>query len=177
MDLLVLYGPPGVGKLTVARELAELTGYKVFHNHLTTDLVSPIFGFGGEVTARLLGRIRLEMIEAAARARLPGLIFTWVYAFGVDDAFVADMYRVVEPLGGRVLPILLTCDEDELMRRVTDRSRAEFGKLRDKTVLKELLETHNMTTPFTDHESLVMDVTHLPARETANHIVHHFGLV
>lgn len=31
MDLVILYGAPGVGKLTVANTLANRTGYKVFH--------------------------------------------------------------------------------------------------------------------------------------------------
>ena len=39
MKLVILYGPPGVGKLTVGRELAARTGFKLFHNHLTVDLV------------------------------------------------------------------------------------------------------------------------------------------
>jgi broad-specificity NMP kinase len=46
MRLIFLYGLPGVGKLTVARELAEFTGFKVFHNHLTVDLVGSVFDFG-----------------------------------------------------------------------------------------------------------------------------------
>jgi replication-associated recombination protein RarA len=50
MNLIFLYGPPGVGKLTVAQELAGMTGYKLFHNHLTVDLVYAVFDFG---TSRL----------------------------------------------------------------------------------------------------------------------------
>ena len=37
MKLVVLHGPPAVGKLTVARELARLTGWRLFHNHLVVD--------------------------------------------------------------------------------------------------------------------------------------------
>jgi len=32
MQLVMLYGAPGVGKLMVAQALADLTGYKVLHN-------------------------------------------------------------------------------------------------------------------------------------------------
>ena len=46
MKLIFLYGAPGTGKLTVARELAALTGYRLFHNHLTVDLAKAIFDFG-----------------------------------------------------------------------------------------------------------------------------------
>jgi replication-associated recombination protein RarA len=33
---LLLYGPPAVGKLTIAKEIARLTGFKVAHAHLTS---------------------------------------------------------------------------------------------------------------------------------------------
>ncbi len=43
MRLVFIYGPPGVGKLTVARELAALTGFKLFHNHLTVVCTAVAF--------------------------------------------------------------------------------------------------------------------------------------
>jgi hypothetical protein len=41
--LTYLYGPPAVGKLTVATPLAEVTGHRLFHNHLSVNAVRPIF--------------------------------------------------------------------------------------------------------------------------------------
>ena len=43
MKLILLYGPPAVGKLTIAKEIARLTGFKLFHAHLTSDLVEAFF--------------------------------------------------------------------------------------------------------------------------------------
>ena len=42
MKLLIIYGPPAVGKLTTAKKLSEITGYCAFHSHLAIDLVSSI---------------------------------------------------------------------------------------------------------------------------------------
>ncbi len=40
MELYVLYGLPGVGKLTVARELSRLRPeYKLFHIHMLADML------------------------------------------------------------------------------------------------------------------------------------------
>ena len=46
MKLVFLYGSPGVGKLTVAEALSRLTGYKVFHNHLTANIAHLLFEIG-----------------------------------------------------------------------------------------------------------------------------------
>jgi len=33
MRLVFIYGMPATGKLTVAKELVDITGYALFHNH------------------------------------------------------------------------------------------------------------------------------------------------
>jgi cytidylate kinase len=48
MDLVSIHGPVAAGKLTVARELSHLTGFRLFHNHLTVDAVAAVFDFGSE---------------------------------------------------------------------------------------------------------------------------------
>ena len=40
---LLLDGSPAVGTLTIAKEMARLTGFTVFHNHLTVNLVAAMF--------------------------------------------------------------------------------------------------------------------------------------
>lgn len=44
--MIFLYGPPAVGKLTVANLVSERTGFRVLHNHLTIDAITPVFAFG-----------------------------------------------------------------------------------------------------------------------------------
>ena len=43
MKFVVIFGPPAVGKMTVGQELAKLTGLKLFHNHMTIELVLNFF--------------------------------------------------------------------------------------------------------------------------------------
>ncbi len=40
MRLVILFGPPAVGKMTVGYELEKLTGLRLFHNHMTVDPIS-----------------------------------------------------------------------------------------------------------------------------------------
>jgi len=84
MKLIFIYGPPAVGKLTVAQELAKITGYKIFHNHLTIDLLEPIFERGTTIFAKTVDKYRLELIEAAAKKqekRARGVVKLWLYTY------------------------------------------------------------------------------------------------
>lgn len=171
MELIVIHGAPGVGKLTVATALAERTGYKLFHNHLTVDLVTSLFEFESEQARRLSDRFRLELLGEAAKANLPGVIYTLVYARGEDDWFVQSLIDAVEPFGGHVRLVLLRCERGELMRRVTAESRAAHRKLRDPDAVGRLMERQDLASPAPHRAGLVIDNTHLGADEAADRIV------
>lgn len=128
MKLVFLHGAPAVGKLTVARELARLTGFRLFHNHLTVDLVSSLFSFGSEPFILLREQIWLSAFGEAARQKV-SFIFTFNPERSVRERFIQDAIAVVEAAGGKVIFVELTCDEEELERRIEDASRKEFGKL------------------------------------------------
>lgn len=128
MKLVFLHGPPAVGKLTVARELARLTGFSLFHNHLTVDLVSSLFSFGSEPFIHLREQIWLSAFGEAARQNL-SLIFTFNPERTVRERFIQDAIDVVACNGGEVIFVELSCAEEELEHRMEQASRKEFGKL------------------------------------------------
>src|SRR4051794_37159286 len=96
--LLFLYGPPAVGKLTVANEIAQRTGFKVFHNHLTIDAILPVFEFGTVSFGKLVSLIRAETIAEAARENVD-LIYTFCYAKDLDDSHIRRITKAVEENG------------------------------------------------------------------------------
>lgn len=65
--LVMLVGPPAVGKMTVGHELAARTGLRLFHNHQTIDLVLHFFEFGTPPFERLVGEFRRRIFEEVAR--------------------------------------------------------------------------------------------------------------
>ena len=175
MRLLFLYGPPAVGKLSVAREVAALTGFKLFHNHLTVDLVASVFPFGSEPFGRLVQSMRRTLIAEAAVQDVD-LIFTFVYAAGEDDIVVEELISPVKACGGAVLFVQLRCNRDELLARVQRDSRREHGKLTDPTRLAELLDRYQLDQPVPFGDSLCLDTGHLTAAEAAARIVAQYGL-
>ena len=90
MKLIFLHGRPG-GKLTVARQLEILTGFKLFHNHLTVDLVGSVFQFGSQPFVGLREIIWLEVFSQASSAGLDGLIFTFAYDRSVRKSFIENV--------------------------------------------------------------------------------------
>ncbi len=175
MKLLFIHGAPAVGKLTVARELAELTGFRLFHNHLTVDLISSVFAFGSEPFVLLREEIWLSTFREAAKHNV-SLIFTFNPEATVNERFIQDAVNVVDGSGGRVMFVELTCAEEELKRRIEDSSRREFGKLasiEQYRALKDAGAFHFPTLP----EGLSVDTSTSLPTDTAKLIYEYVGSV
>lgn len=172
MTFVLIYGPPAVGKLTVATELAKLSGYKVFHNHVSVDLAETFFERGTPSFGRVVHELRRLIFEEAAKGGV-NLIFTYAYAHGVDDPEIAWMITAVEQHSGCVQLVHLTCASDTLQQRVASASRRAFGKIVDAEFLGQLLETYDLFTPYPPRPSLQLDTTHTPPFETAAAIATH----
>ena len=95
MKLVLLFGPQAVGKMTVGEELARLTGLKLFHNHMTIELVSHFFSYGTQTGKRLVNLFRQAIFEEVAQSELEGLIFTYVWYFdSPEDLFASHGAQV-----------------------------------------------------------------------------------
>lgn len=175
MRLVFLYGPPAAGKLTIGRELAALTGYRLFHNHLTVDLAREIFDFGSAPFQRLVDDLRLRVFSAAAQDDVLGMIFTYVYG-GQGDDFARRTISEMEAVGAEVCFVQVTCPPDELLNRVESESRRAFHKLANREQLAALLETHDWLSPIPFVESFPVDTTRVTPAEAAQAIAQHFHL-
>ena len=175
MKLLFIYGSPAVGKLTVANEIAKLTGFKVFHNHLSIDCITPIFEFGSKSFGKLIDLIRVETIAEAARVG-QDLIYTFCYAKDSDDAHVEKITKAVEEAGGEVCFVLLKADRNELDKRVVEESRKKMGKAKTVEMMDFFHATYDLLSPVPHRESLIIDNTNLSAEETARKIIEHFQI-
>ncbi len=114
MKLIFIYGLPATGKLTVAQELASLTGFKLFHNHLVVDCLLSVFEFGSVPFVQLREEIWLSVFDHACRSNLPGLIFTFAPERTVRPRFIREALDVVRIGGGEINFVELVCPLAEL---------------------------------------------------------------
>lgn len=87
MKLVLIIGAGAVGKMTVGQALMRKTGLRLFHNHMMIEPVIDIFGtFNGQA----VNRLREVVFEEFLRSDLPGLIFTYMWAFDMpsDRAYI-----------------------------------------------------------------------------------------
>lgn len=173
MRLIFIYGAPGVGKLTVAKELAGLTGYRLHHNHMAIDLALALFDFDNPNFLRLCQRINLDVFEVANQAKLPCLIFTFTYGGSLDDQFINE---VISRYESDALFVHLFCELDELKRRVITEERQTYKKVTDVTVLMRALDVIDYAKPIAHSHHLAIDTTTLQPEDAARKIVEHYDL-
>lgn len=136
MKLVFIYGQAGAGKLTVAKELAALTGMALFHNHLVVDAVAAVFPFGSPAFVRLREQFWLEVFAEAAKGT--SLIFTFAPEDTVAGDFPDRVRALVEAAGGKVHFVRLTVPESVQDERINAASRHAFGKLTSLALLRQL---------------------------------------
>jgi len=184
MNLVVVFGPPAVGKMTVGYALAKLTGMKVFHNHMTIDLILEFFPYGSKRFSTLVSEFRQRIFEEVAASDLPGLIFTYVWALDQpSDKEQIDSYcEIFRRHGANIYFVELEADLNERL----ERNKSEF-RLAKKTSKrdtarseKNLLQTEkqyrmNSNGDFFYQENYVkINITNLAPEETAKRIVDAF---
>lgn len=192
MHLVVIFGPPAVGKMTVGHELTKLTGYKLFHNHMTVEPVLDIFAFGSPPYDRLVTAFRRMIMEEAADSGLPGLVFTFVWGLELDSdrELVSSYVDLVEGRGGRVSFVELYAEQAERIARNTtefrlDRKRSKRDVEFSHGNLLRLDQEYVMNTGgvptigekvWAGRDYLRVDNTELSAAEVATRIVEEFDL-
>ncbi|PEB24409.1 shikimate kinase [Bacillus toyonensis] len=186
MKFILIFGPQAVGKMTVGQELATLTGLKLFHNHMTIDLVSLIFDYSTKEAKRLVSLFRNEIFEEISKSDLSGMIFTYVWAFDLqsDWDYIHHVVSIFESKGGTVYFVELEAELDERLERNKSPHRLEHKpKKRDiewsENNLKETMKKHRLDSlhgEIEKEEYIKINNTYLSAKEVAEMIKEKFRL-
>lgn len=169
MHLVFLYGPVASGKLTVARELAALTGSALFHNHLVVDAVAAVFPFGSAPFVRLREQFWLATLREAALAGR-STIFTFAPEPTVAADFPVRARRAVLEAGGAVAFVRLAVSAAAQEIRLVDEGRAAFGKMRSLDLLRQLRPELAACEAAMPEPALTIDTDAMTAPEAARKI-------
>lgn len=159
MKTVLIYGAPGVGKLTVAKELSKITGFKLLHNHLINDLIAVAYKFGTPEFFDIVHKYRLDIMEKVLKNNNEGLILTWVYAKKEDDKILSKIIKQALKNNGKIFFVRLTCDKKELFKRIKSPSRKIFRKIKTSKKLNETMKTHDFFSNVPHEPNLVIDNT------------------
>ena len=141
MENLIVYlvGPPGVGKYTVGKLLADRLGAKLIDNHFWANpILEVVEPDGRPLPAGVWDRaddVLSAVLETVARFGPAGRSYVFTHAVSdpgghpLDQIIAARLLWVAERRRAHLLVVRLACGEDQLRDRI---SREERG-LRFKT--------------------------------------------
>lgn len=127
MKLILIFGPQAVGKMTVGQQLEKNTELKLFHNHMSIEMVTPFFSYGTAPGKRLVKLFRRAIFEEVANSDLEGLIFTYLWSFDreADWDYVEEVCQIFESKGGIVCFVELEADLETRLERNKSSNRLE----------------------------------------------------
>lgn len=170
MKLVFLYGRPATGKLTVARELAALTGWRLFHNHLVVDALLAVFEFGSAPFIELREQIWRDVFARASAAGVPALIFTFAPENTVSQSFIDQLAPAAAARGDTVHFIEIVCAECEVARRLGAESRRSTQKLTSLELYRQLADAGAFDRPRMPAPLLTVDTGQLTPSAAAARI-------
>lgn len=176
MRLLIIFGPPSVGKATIGKLIEEKTGYRLFHNHMIMDGVIHIFGIATQSENKLSKYIRTAVIKEAAKMHID-LIFTYVWDFSKPKGKrrMEAFKKIYEDQGGDVLFIELTAPLDVRINRATDPHRSKnkpHAPDAKRVAYLEGILDYKTPEPFYYPDAYYrIDTTNKSAEQTASEIV------
>lgn len=150
--LLIIFGPPAVGKTTIGKILESKSDFKLFHNHMVMDGIMHLFGVGTPSEDKLSRIVRESVIREAAEVGM-NLIFTYVWNFGKEKGKMnIDFYKnIYESTGGEVIfvelfaPLSVRAERaDHPMRNI----EKKHAPNKDRVLALENILNFTSTDPF-----------------------------
>lgn len=185
--LVILLGPHAVGKMTVGQALAERTGMRLFHNHMSIELALKLFPFGTTEYTVLNETIRQTVFELFAKGCQQGMIFTYMCAFDMQSEFdyLQKIIDLFEENGAKCCVVELCADFEERLIRNRSENRLQHKESKRNLEWSEAeMRASGKKYRLNSHEGeklpfenfLKIDNTNLSPEHTARQIIAHFAM-
>lgn len=138
--IIYLIGHYGVGKYTIAQEIAAQTGARVFDNHLANNVIFSLIRVDGRTKIPdrawdLIMTIRRQALMAMAEIAPPEANFVLTNALMEADPRDWEAFNEVaetsEKRGGVIVPVILTASDAAHAARVPSAERETRLKMTD----------------------------------------------
>lgn len=183
---ILLIGPQAVGKMTVGQELAKITGYKLFYNHMTIEMLREIFDYNKDSYHKMNECIRYEIFKEFSKSTEKGIIFTYCFDFGkYFESEKTDTTKWMNLFDESYVVELEATLEERLKRNKTSNRLEHKASKRDiawsEKNLLDSLTKHKLNSDLGDGEKIFKNYlrinnTNLPAYDTAQLIKEYFKL-
>ena len=124
--VVLIYGPPASGKLTVAKALSKITGYKIFHNHQTNDLLRSFLPYKTKDFWTYVQKLREEVLSIILKEKV-NIILTMVYNSENPKNF-RRFCKIAEKNKANIYFVQLKPNKETLLKRVKGESRKKYTK-------------------------------------------------
>lgn len=177
--IIYLIGFSGTGKLTIAREIARLSGARIVDNHLINNPVFSLISLDSKTPLPdsvwqkvwAIRHIVLQVIEEISPHD-----FSFIFTNELVEGSEGDkkLFKEIEELAIKrraiFLPVRLLCKEEELCRRVISTERK--NSLKDTSIENARKKSRNQTILQPNHpNTLSLDVSDLIPLQAAQLIL------
>lgn len=177
---IIITGPQAVGKMAVGMALQEQFNYRLFHNHMTIELVHDLYGTLDQECRKLVNTLRENIFDDVVKKDLEGFVFTYMWGFNLPSEYiyVDNLIEQFESQGWNVTIVELEADVET--RLIRNRSELRLQEKKTKrnlewsdNELKKSLEKYRLNSNPGEikHPSYIrIDNTDLSPREVSKQI-------
>ncbi|WP_341812839.1 MULTISPECIES: AAA family ATPase [unclassified Wolbachia] len=174
--LIYLIGFPGSGKSTTAKELCKIIDAVIVSNNLFNNIIFDIVKLqNAEVPDDLWEKIfavreNILAILEKYYVKLKHYIFTNELIEGdpYDQKIYNSVINLSKKMGVKIFPVVLHCNNEELVKRVQSEERYQENKITDSDFAMKRIEGKRL---FIPEGTLEIGNSNLSAKEVAKKII------
>jgi len=167
LKFVMLYGPSGVGKESVARALGKRKSWHVFPQHLAFDVACAVVGFGNNGFEKYQRGVFLHALRTFFENKVEAVVCTFCYVNPASHYFFEGLFALLKEFDISAKFIRLSCDYDEHVSRVLGESRKNSNKIQSKSILDEYLQRFDFSHDIPGVETFKLDNTGMSICESA----------
>ena len=167
--IIYLTGKPGVGKYSIAKELAKNYGFIICDNQLINNPIFELLQYDGcgdvpEFAWEAVSRIRNEVLDFLSKEPRNNYVLTNCLADTESDRAVYEQVKsMAEARNSGFYPVALTINREEHLKRLNRPERLE----RLKSINPINAEDNGALISITHPNLLELEISNLSAKEAA----------